>query len=67
MHSKIVQKNFKIMENKENIKFIIEKKKNGKKNKNKKKKRYPATMEWWGLAQNTVGNKKYKLQLPKFI
>lgn len=67
MHSKIVQKNFKIMENKENINLVgnIQKKKN--KKKNKKKKKNPATLEWWGLAQNTVGNKKYKLQLPKFI
>lgn len=24
-------------------------------------------MEWWGLAQNNVGSKKYKLQLPKFV
>ena len=63
MHSNIVEKNHKIMDTKENIRIKPAKKKN---KKNKKKRKNPESLEWWGLAQNTVGNKKYKLQLPKF-
>jgi hypothetical protein len=63
MHSNIVEKNHKIMGAKENIRIQPPKKKN---KKNKKKRKNPKSLEWWGLAQNTVGNIKYKLQLPKF-
>jgi hypothetical protein len=63
MHNNIVEKNYKMMEHKENIRIQPPKKKA---KKNKKKKKNPSSLEWWGLAQNTVGNKKYKLQLPKF-
>lgn len=66
MHSKIVEKNYKIMEVKENVKVQPMKKKGKGKRKGKGKKKNPESMEWWGLAQNTVGNMKYKLQLPKF-
>lgn len=51
------------MDAKENIRIQPPKKKN---KKHKKKRKNAESLEWWGLAQNTVGNKKYKLQLPKF-
>lgn len=63
MHSKLLEKNHRLLQVKDN--FQIEKKKKNKRN--KKKKKNPSSLEWWGLAQNNISSKRFQLQLPKFI